>query len=902
MKIRPLLILSLLVSLLFLGFIKDDEPLKKILNQLEKYRTDYPQEKVHLHLDKPYYAIGDNVWFKAYVVNAENHQLSDLSKILYVELINEKDSVKQSLRLPLVSGLTSGDFTLTDSLREGNYRIRAYTTWMRNFGEEYFFDKTILIGNSISNTVFTDVTYSFSKEGAGEKVKAEIRYSDMNGKPLARKEVVYSIQLDFRNIAKGKGVTDGNGVLKIPFTNNQPFILKSGKIFTSIKIDSAKSISKMIPIKSTSDNVEVTFFPESGNLIYGIRSKVAFKAVGADGLGINISGYIADKNNNRVAELKSEHAGTGVFGLNPEKENVYKAIIKFEDGSEKSINLPRIADEGYVLTLNTNDPENLLVKVSASASISPNEEITLVAQSNGVVLYASKAKMDARILSAVLPKKRFKTGILQFTLFDSKNEPLAERLVFISNPDDLKIQVNSSQISNTREKVKLSLDVHDISGTPATGSFSMSVLDDSKVPFNEDNSITILSNILLSSELQGFIEQPNYYFNNADLDKKRHLDNLMLTQGWRRFVWKDIIADAFPSLIYQPEQNMQISGTVTSPNGNPIAGGRVTLFSSKGDVFLIDTLTNREGKFKFNNLNFSDSTKFVIQARNLKDRKNVQIELDVLPPQMVTKNKNAADIEINVNRTLSQYLANSLNQFNELSRFGFNRKSILLSEVKIIEKKPLVKSSSNLNGAGNADYIITAKDLEYATDIAQYIQGRVAGLIVRNGLVYSMRNITSSFSGPIPMQIIIDGISVEPNFLSSINPRDVESIEILKSGNHTALYGLMGTGGVLIITTKKGQQNLSYRSYSPGIISYNPQGFYKGREFYSPNYADPKINKLITDLRSTIYWNPHVITNSTGKASVEFFNADFPGIYRVIIEGITSEGKIGRVVYKYEVK
>ena len=902
MKIRPLLILSLLVSLLFLGFIKDDEPLKKILNQLEKYRTGYPQEKVHLHLDKPYYAIGDNVWFKAYVVNAENHQLSDLSKILYVELINEKDSVKQSLSLPLVSGLTSGDFTLTDSLREGNYRIRAYTTWMRNFGEEYFFDKTILIGNSISNTVFTDVTYSFSKEGAGEKVKTEIRYSDMNGKPLARKEVVYSIQLDFRNIAKGKGVTDGNGVLKIPFTNNQPFILKSGKIFTSIKIDSAKSISKMIPIKSTSDNVEVTFFPESGNLIYGIRSKVAFKAVGADGLGINISGYIADKNNNRVAEFKSEHAGMGVFGLNPEKENVYKAIIKFEDGSEKSINLPRIADEGYVLSLNTNDLENLLVKVSASASISPNEEITLIAQSNGVVLYASKAKMDARILSAVLPKKRFKTGILQFTLFDSKNEPLAERLVFISNPDDLKIQVNSSQISNTREKVKLSLDVHDISGKPATGSFSMSVLNDSKVPFNEDNSITILSNILLSSELQGFIEQPNYYFNNADLDKKRHLDNLMLTQGWRRFVWKDIIADAFPSLIYQPEQNMQISGTVTAPNGNPIVGGKVTLFSSKGDVFLMDTLTNREGKFKFNNLNFSDSTKFVIQARNLKDRKNVQIELDVLPTQMVTKNKNAADIEINVNRTLSQYLANSLNQFNELSRFGYNRKSIVLSEVKIIEKKPLVKSSSNLNGAGNADYIITAKDLEYATDIAQYIQGRVAGLIVRNGLVYSMRNITSSFSGPIPMQIIIDGISVDPHFLSSINPRDVENIEILKSGNHTALYGLMGTGGVLIITTKKGQQNLSYRSYSPGIISYNPQGFYKGREFYSPNYADPTINKLISDFRSTIYWNPHIITNSTGKASVEFFNADSPGIYRVIIEGITAEGKIGRIVYKYEVK
>ncbi|HQS04403.1 MAG TPA: TonB-dependent receptor, partial [Daejeonella sp.] len=148
-----IIIFSILFSATILGFIIDDEPLKKILTQIEKYRLQYPQEKVHLHLDKPYYAIGDNIWFKAYVVNAEKNELSTLSRILYVELINDKDSIKKSLKIPLELGLTWGDFTLSDSLREGNYRIRAYTTWMRNFGEEYFFDKTITIGNSISNTV-----------------------------------------------------------------------------------------------------------------------------------------------------------------------------------------------------------------------------------------------------------------------------------------------------------------------------------------------------------------------------------------------------------------------------------------------------------------------------------------------------------------------------------------------------------------------------------------------------------------------------------------------------------------------------------------------------------------------------------------------------------------------------
>ena len=157
---KKLILIGLILSAAVgIGFIVQDDPLKPFITQLEKFRKDYIQEKVHIHFDKPYYAIGDNIWFKAYVVEAENHQLSGLSRILYVDLINDKDSIKQSLRLPLIEGLAWGDFTLADTLREGNYRIRAYTTWMRNFGEEYFFDKTISIGNSISNTVFTKTEY-----------------------------------------------------------------------------------------------------------------------------------------------------------------------------------------------------------------------------------------------------------------------------------------------------------------------------------------------------------------------------------------------------------------------------------------------------------------------------------------------------------------------------------------------------------------------------------------------------------------------------------------------------------------------------------------------------------------------------------------------------------------------
>jgi TonB-dependent SusC/RagA subfamily outer membrane receptor len=347
---------------------------------------------------------------------------------------------------------------------------------------------------------------------------------------------------------------------------------------------------------------------------------------------------------------------------------------------------------------------------------------------------------------------------------------------------------------------------------------------------------------------------------------------------------------------------MEVSGRVKALNGKPVVGGKVTLFSSTGDVFLMDTLTDVNGEFNFQNLTFSDSTKFIVQARNEKDRKNVEIELNRIPPQLVTKNKNEAMLEVNVNRSILPYLQNSKNQYDQFRLFGVVGRSIMLAEVKVVEKKPVLKNSANLNGAGNADAILKSEDFQNCVFLSQCLQGRVAGIIVNNGIVYSTRSMNSSFRGPVPMQIVIDGMMVEPEFISSVNPNDVESIEVLKSGANTAIYGMRGGGGVLIINTKRAEVNRDYRTYAPGIVSYNPKGFYKGRDFYSPNYDDPKVNTKMADLRTTIYWNPNVISDSTGKASIEFFNADGTGNYKAIIEGVDINGKLGRQIYRYSVK
>ncbi len=892
-------LLSFLIALpiLVCAFTRfgDDDPIKKLLLKLEKLRINFPQEKVHIHTDKPFYAIGDTIWFKAYVVKAEGNELSGLSKTLYVDLINEKDSLKKALLLPVTAGLTWGEFVLTDSLQEGNYRLRAYTSWMRNFGEEFYFDKTFRVANSATNDILTTTSYAFSTEGARDKIESTIAFTDLSGEPISGKELSYDVQLEYRSLAKGKTITDSAGKAKIIFTNNQPFLLKSGRINATLKLDDRTTVRKSIPVTATSNEVSVQFFPEGGQLIENIKSRLAFKALLPSGTGAEVSGQIIDQNNKKVLDFRSENLGMGSFPFTAQPGNTYSAIVRY-NGEEKRVELPKAVKEGYALTVNSTLKDSLSVKITASPGLLNTGEVVLVAQSNSVVQYVAKNKLTASSFSATLAKKRFPTGILQFTLFSPELRPIAERLVFIQNDDELSIKITGDKTTyKPREKVKLNLEVRDAAGKPVQGSFSLSVTDQDKVSTDKASETTIFSNLLLSSDLKGYIEKPSYYFRDVTNEKLRQLDNLMLTQGWSRFVWKNLIADAFPNITYTPEQNLAISGRVTTTSDKPAAGAKVLLLSTGGTQFTLDTLTDKEGNFRFNNLFFAEDTRFVVEARSAQDKKNVRIEVDRVPQQLVTKNKNAADVEININKTVLPYLQNSRINRDELKKYGLIRKSILLQEVIVIEKKPAIKNSNNLNGAGNADQVIRGEALATCYSLAQCLEGRLVGVLFRNGYAYSTRG------GGI-MQIMIDGTFVQPDYLNYIAPADVETIEVLRSGSYLAIYGLRGGNGIIMINTKRGESRYNPDSYARGIASYSPLGYHLSREFYSPDYDNPKTNANMRDLRTTVYWKANIITDANGKASISFFNADAPGTYRTVVEGIALPGSLGRAEYNYSVR
>ena len=893
---RKLLTLSvtLLTLISLCAFVAEDDPFTALLKKLDEFSKKYPQEKVYLHLDKPYYAIGDDIWFKAYVIDARTATPSTLSSILYVELINEKDSIKRQIKLPMQSGITWGDIKLPDSLSEGNYRIRAYTQLMRNAGPQFFFDKTIKIGNSWANKVFTKTANVYSVENESEKVSSNIQFTAKNGTPYGGSEVTYEVQLNNRNIARGKAITDDKGHVNISFLNTQPNIYKSGKIITTLTLPNKQKVIKVIPIKTTANTVDVQFFPEGGSLVEGLPSKIAIKAINANGLGENVSGKIVDNDGVEISNFQTSYLGMGSLILNPTLGKTYSAKVKSANGSEKTILLPKVETSGYVIGVNNIDTTKMVIKVMLTADLMNKGDLNLVGQHNGDVYFVTKVTTAKQLISITVPKTELPSGIIQLTLFNQQNMPVAERIAFVNNSGD-KLAVAITNLKPGYEKrgnVDLTITTT-IAKKPVQGSFSIAITNTAAITPDLENETTILTSLLLTSDLVGYVEKPNHYFLNNDLKTRIELDNLLLTQGWRKIDWKNVIDSQFPAIVYPSEKTMQISGRITK-GGKPVSNGKVVLFSNSGGFFTTDTLSDVNGRFNFNDIMFSDSVKFIVQARTSKENKNVEINLDVLPNQIVTTNKNTGDIEVNVNESILSYLNQSDKYFNEQVKRGLLNRTIMLDEVKIVQKKNPAPNSSNLNGAGHADAVFTAKDLENSFSLSQYLGGRVAGVTVRNGKAYSMR------AGGGAMAIVLDGMNMSEFEMDDISVMDIESVEVLKSIGNTAIYGSNGGNGVLVITTKRGAgTENNYNRYAPGIVTYSPKGFYRVRQFYSPKYdANPDTKP---DLRTTVYWNPHLVSESTGKANINYFNTDQAGTYRIVIEGIDVNGNLARQVVNYQV-
>ncbi len=864
------------------------DPFQALLKKLEEFTKRYPTEKVYLHFDKPYYATGDNIWFKAYVADARTAEPTSESNILYVELITELDSVCSQLRLPMQNGVSWGDFKLADTLVEGNYRVRAYTQLMRNAGPDFFFDKTIKIGSKWTNRASTKTTFSTQRKQGVDQITSSIVFSDSIGKIIINRPVSYIINYGDK-ISRGKIRTDSMGKANILL----PADLKTGSILATIDLGKGKTSTKTIPIISQSDKVDVQFLPEGGTLVQGITSRIAIKAIDANGKGIDVNGTIVDDKGEEVCTFQTTHLGMGSFYFSPMPGRIYTAKLKHRNGTDQSVSLPKAVSSGYLLTVNQLDTSNINVKVTLSSDLLNEGDLNLIAHRNGMVYLSAKVSTAKQVAKITMPNGKFPSGIVQLTLLSPQNVPVAERLVFINNASD-KVDVKLTQLKSSytsREKVELELTSN------TQGNFSIAIINADLVLSDEENESNILTSMLLTSELKGYVEKPNYYFINTDAIKREHLDNLLLTQGWRKLDWKSVNnsqlsqRDAFGTVYSFPaEKSIRISGTITKDK-KPLANSKISLMTNTDGLFMIDTLSDKNGRFVFEGLEFADSAKFIIQARSEVGKKTIDIMLDAIEGQRVNPRSNFGDIEVNVNQSMQGYLKESTVYFEEQNRQGLLSKTILLKEVKIegVKKNP-AKNSSNWLGPGNADQIFDGDDMINSPSLATYLFGKMDGVTVKER---KLAPISMRLAG---LKVRVDGNEVPSDFtLDDIKPEDVESIEILSSPSKWSVY----RSPQVLITTRRGPPKWPIVKYAPGLITYKPKGYYNAREFYSPMYNVNPSDK--PDLRTTVFWAPNLATDKAGKVKFEYFNTDKAGNYRVVLEGIDTDGRLARKTYSYKV-
>ena len=802
-KFRKPIFGFILISLL--AFASADNPIEKIIAGFQQYLENLPQEKVYLHFDRPYYASGETMWFNAYLTAGEFHKPSKLSHTIYVDLLNEKEQLVQQLKLFSSEGSAAGDFILSDSLPSGNYLVRAYTQWMRNSGEEYFFYQPIKIWN------------------------------------------------------------------------------------------------KEAPAASLTPNEElmdISFYPEGGDLVNGILSKLAFKAIGPDGYGREIEGKIVDGSGAEIYKFKSNTLGMGAFPFTPEKNKEYYAVIKDVPGKFK---LPTAKSKGLVMGIqNSSRLEDLILGIKTNRD--HLESLYILGQTRGIVAYAAHLDLSSNQLVARIPKAKFPAGVAQITVLDQNGNPLAERLVYINKKEDhLSVKVTpDKKVYAPRELVTLNIKAEDTGGNPVVADLSLSVTDDQQVLIDE-NRETITSYLLLTSELRGHIESPGYYFNPENQDREEALDYLLLTQGWRRFTIKEALATELSQPEYNVEKGLTIKGKLLNKyNDKPIADGKVTYLSYFPIADTKEVITSSTGDFQLHPVYFFDSPQAVIKGVTKKGGKRTKVVIDSSPdlPEITFP---IYPLKGTQNNFEKQFIAKSIERKKINEAYKFDAETLMLDEISIDAKKE--DEQNHMRSAyGKGSVTVKVSDdptLSTMRHPLQLIQGRVPGVQVNGGgqnWEVIIGGVGSILAGIQPL-ILVDDMPVPMESLNSLSVQDIASYTVWK-GARAATFGSRGANGAIGFYTKSGQ---GIMDPIEGLYAYENKGYHIAREFYSPKYDVKKPEDIKPDKRATLFWAPNVKTDFTGHAKVTFYNHDLETTVTGVVNGLSSDGLPGANIVKYEI-
>ena len=830
-----------------------------------------PKEKLYLHLDKPFYGAGEKIWFKGYLVNAITHQDNAQSNFIITELINRSDSIVERKKIRRDSLGFHNAFTLPATLPAGDYYLRGYSNWMLNEDPDFFFSRNIKIGNSIDNTIVSSIEYQQEDD---THYTAKIKFTS-NVQAVFENTTIKYLYLENGKIKnKGKKKTDENGWISISLPDLKSPVARR----IEVEFDDPQYIYKRtfhLPVFT--NDFDVKFFPEGGALINIPHQNVAFKAQGADGFSKEIEGFLFNSKGDTLTNFRSEHNGMGIFTMNPVNNETYYVTVRTNDSITKRFDLPAIEPKGISIAM-SHYKQEIRYEIQKTEATEWPQKLFLLAHTRGKLA----------ILQPINPKRTFgkmndslfTEGITHFMLIDEQGNALSERLIFVPDHKPNQWQITTDQPTyGKREKVSLQIAAKDSEGNPVEGTFSVSITDRKSIQ-PDSLADNILSNLLLTSDLKGYVEDPAFYFLNQDARTLRSIDYLMMTHGWRRHKMENVLRTPSLNFTNYIEKGQTISGRIMGFFGANVKKGPICVLAPKYNI-IATTETDEKGQFIVNT-SFRDSTTFLVQARTKKGFAGVDILMD--PPQYPVATHKAPYFN-GATTFMEDYLMNTRDQYYmEGGMRVYN-----LKEVTVTAKRERPSSKSIYTGGINT-YTVEEDRLQGYGQTAFDAASRLPSVTITNGSEIHIRNNSE------PAIIVIDDIVYEDasDILKDIQVSDMSSISLLR-GADAVILGPRASGGAVVITLKD-PRNLPARP-AQGIITYTPLGYSESVEFYHPTYVTPeKKNAQRSDFRSTVYWNPELRLDAEGKATIEYYTPDSTAPEDIIIEGVDKNGKVCRIL------
>lgn len=849
MKNRIVSLISLLV--LFLSATAKTKPQHSVVDSLAVFHEStginsgkIQQEMIYLHLDNTAYSRNDRIYFAGYLVTSGKLKPSDMSRTVYVELLNPSGKIIDHCVLKTVDGRFHGSLLVNEHpFYSGYYEIRAYTRYMLSFGSEAAFSRVIPV-------------FYTSDEDSDWEEKDMLKY----------------------------------GSSKLTYSRPKPTKAK---------------------------DVNLKFYPEGGRLVAGLPATVAFEVTDAQRRPIEVIGRVIDcTDGSELATFKSGHMGRGLLNFTPGNRKYRAEVIVA--GKRYSYNLPETVEQGISLmvdNMSSSDSVKIMVHRTPKSPIKAvGATLTCRNELCGRAIL-DLSETDATVFTVA--RDKMPTGTIQLTLFDTKGTPVADRLFFNNRNDFIKFDYTFDKPHyGPMEPVEMQVSM----STPAP--FSVSVTDaEHQVPYGSN----IMSDLLLSSEIKGYVHNPAWYFqDSADTTRQRALDCLLMVQGWRRYPWSRLAGMEIFSVDSIPEKGIEVHGLILDRWRNkPQKGVSVAAMissmatdSTESKTMFLDTYTtDKNGRFAFRSY-VKGNYIMTLSTSKGKEMKPYRIILNSSEGPEV-RGYDVAEMQIPGNNDGITFAFDDTMPGDSTMTIDENIPN-QVDKGKILEEIEVTATAAPWSPGQVVENAVTSYDIEAAHDALlndgkRFVRTLMDMLpMIDKDFIYGR---SFQYKGKGVFFVLDSGLGNNALALKENPDLDSDFFDpaLLPVENIKNVY--INTKDEVIyeqICQRYPLLSLEERNYirrhfncvvfvelfpkmrvkmRPGMRRSTLEGYSEPVEFYSPDYSN--ISPFDTDFRRTLYWNPEVVPDSTGKATVRFFNNSRAQNFGISTATVSDDGALG---------